>query len=52
MRELRGARRPVGRDELAGAWADAAQLDRAVASLVADGLAVVDADGALALPDA
>jgi len=52
MRELRAAHRPVARDELAGLWADAAQLERAIAGLVADGLAVADAQGGLALPEA
>jgi A/G-specific adenine glycosylase len=51
MRELRAAHRPVTRDELASAWADMAQLDRALAGLVADGLAVGDDDG-FRLPDA
>jgi A/G-specific adenine glycosylase len=49
MRELRAAHRPVARHELAPVWADAAQLERAIAGLVADGLAVVD-DDALCLP--
>ncbi len=51
MRELRAAHRPVGRDELGAVWADATQLERAMAGLVADGLAVADDDG-LRLPDA
>jgi A/G-specific adenine glycosylase len=51
MRELRAAHRPVGRDELAAVWTDATQLERAMAGLVADGLAVADDDG-LRLPDA
>ncbi|MDQ0895600.1 A/G-specific adenine glycosylase [Agromyces ramosus] len=51
MRELRGAHRPVMRAELAALWADAAQLDRAVAGLVADGLAVSDGEG-FHLPEA
>ena len=51
MHELRAAHRPVARAELAGVWEDAAQLDRAVAGLVADGLAVADDEG-LRLPDA
>lgn len=50
MRELRAAHRPITRPELAGVWEDAAQLDRAVAGLVADGLAIADDDG-LRLPD-
>ncbi|MET0975998.1 MAG: A/G-specific adenine glycosylase [Leifsonia sp.] len=40
MRELRVAHRPVTDAELATTWADSAQLARAVAGLVADGLAV------------
>jgi A/G-specific adenine glycosylase len=51
MRELRAAHRAVTRAELAPVWADAAQLDRAVGGLVADGLAVSDDEG-LHLPDA
>ena len=50
MRELRAAHRPVARDELTTLWADAAQLDRAIDGLVADGLAVADAQGGLGLP--
>jgi A/G-specific adenine glycosylase len=52
MRELRAAHRPVARDDLTGLWADAAQLDRAIDGLVADGLAVADPQGGLALPSA
>ena len=52
MRELRAAHRPVARDELTGLWADAAQLDRAIDGLVADGLAVADPQGGLGLPSA
>ncbi|HET8779067.1 MAG TPA: A/G-specific adenine glycosylase [Agromyces sp.] len=52
MRELRAAHRPVERRELEPLWADAAQLERAIAGLVTDGLAVASADGALRLPDA
>lgn len=51
MRELRAAHRPVSRAELAGVWADEAKLDRAIATLVGDGLAVQVADG-FALPEA
>jgi len=50
MRELRAAHRPVARDELTRLWADAAQLDRAIDGLVADGLAVADPQGGLGLP--
>ena len=52
LRELRAAHRPVARDELTRLWADAAQLDRAIDGLVADGLAVADPQGGLALPSA
>jgi len=52
MRELRAAHRPVARDELTRLWADAAQLDRAIDGLVADGLAVADPQGGLGLPSA
>ena len=52
MRELRAAHRPVEPRELDSLWTDAAQLERAIAGLVADGLAVASADGALRLPDA
>ncbi|MFB9310372.1 A/G-specific adenine glycosylase [Agromyces hippuratus] len=45
MRELRAAHRPVGRAELEPVWADSAQLDRALTTLVADGLAVRDVEG-------
>jgi A/G-specific adenine glycosylase len=51
MRELRAAHRPVVPTELASVWADAAQLDRAVAGLVSDGLAVSAEEG-LRLPEA
>ncbi|WP_448809518.1 A/G-specific adenine glycosylase [Agromyces bauzanensis] len=52
MRELRAAHRPVARAELDGLWPDAAQLDRAIAGLMADGLAVGAGDAELALPHA
>ncbi|RZS67737.1 A/G-specific DNA-adenine glycosylase [Agromyces ramosus] len=52
MRELRAAHRPVHAGELATLWPDAAQLERALGGLVADGLAVADAGGGLRLPDA
>jgi A/G-specific adenine glycosylase len=50
MRELRAAHRPVARDELASVWPDAAQLRRAIAGLVADGLAVAEENDAIGLP--
>ena len=50
MRELRAAHRPVTRDELASVWPDAAQLGRAIAGLVADGLAVAEENDAIGLP--
>jgi len=45
MRELRAAHAPVARRELAAVWPDALQLDRAIAGLVTDGLAVSHPDG-------
>jgi A/G-specific adenine glycosylase len=51
MRELRAAHRPVARAELVAVWADAAQLERAIAGLVSDGLAVADGEG-YTLPEA
>ena len=50
MRELRGAHRPITRIELEPVWADAAQLGRAIAGLLDDGLVVGDASG-YRLPD-
>ncbi|MDH6236506.1 A/G-specific adenine glycosylase [Cryobacterium sp. CG_9.6] len=49
MAELRSTHRPVSPDEISGLWADAAQRDRALASLLVDGLAV-PADGGYVLP--
>jgi A/G-specific adenine glycosylase len=49
MRELRGAHVPVTDAELAGLWPDAVQLARALAGLLADGLAVRQGSG-YALP--
>jgi A/G-specific adenine glycosylase len=40
MRELRSAHRPLTADELEPVWPDAVQRDRALAGLLADGLAV------------
>jgi A/G-specific adenine glycosylase len=50
MRELRAAHRPITRGELASVWPDAAQLERAIAGLVADGLAVAEENDAIGLP--
>ncbi len=47
---LRGASGPVLPVELAAVWADAAQRDRALTSLVVDGLAVATDDGRYRLP--
>lgn len=49
MRELRGSEIPVTPAELEGLWADAAQRERAVSGLIADGLVVV-VDGGFTLP--
>ena len=40
LRELRGSDIPVTAAEIATLWPDAAQRDRALAGLLADGLAV------------
>ena len=45
LRELRASDVPVQRSELATAWPDAVQLDRCIASLLLDGLAVDTGDG-------
>jgi len=45
MAELRATHRSVTDAEITGLWPDAAQRDRALASLVADGLAVAAPDG-------
>ncbi|MGY3128440.1 A/G-specific adenine glycosylase [Agrococcus sp. UYP33] len=50
LRALRAVDVPLAEAELAPLWPDAAQLDRALASLAADGL-VVRADGTARLPD-
>jgi A/G-specific adenine glycosylase len=47
---LRSADEPVDDDELAAAWVDRAQRDRALASLVADGLVVATGPDRYALP--
>ena len=49
MAELRASHVPVSRAELAGVWPDDAQRERAIAGLLADGLAV-EGFGGLALP--
>jgi A/G-specific adenine glycosylase len=49
MAELRAAHLPVTHDELTALWPDASQRERAIAGLLADGLAVHTADG-YALP--
>ena len=50
MAQLRQADEPVHRAVLAASWPDAAQLDRAIAGLVEDGLAEQDEAGRLHLP--
>ncbi len=50
MAELRASDIPVARVELAGADPDPARVDRVLAGLVADGLAVEDAGGGYRLP--
>jgi A/G-specific adenine glycosylase len=47
---LRESPEPVGADELIAVWADAAQRDRSLTSLLTDGLAVAAGDGRYALP--
>jgi A/G-specific adenine glycosylase len=47
---LRGAEAPVERAALDAAWADAAQRDRCLDSLLVDGLAEQLDDGRFALP--
>jgi A/G-specific adenine glycosylase len=50
MAELRASRIPVAGVQLAGVWPDAAQYERALTTLLRDGLAVVAEDG-YALPE-
>lgn len=50
LRALRAVDLPITGAELAPLWPDAAQLERAVASLAADGLVVRD-EGTVGLPD-
>ncbi len=47
---LRSSDTPVTLDELAGTWTDARQYDRAIASLLADGLVVPVSTNTVALP--
>ena len=47
---LRDSDRPVARQELAAVWAEPAQRERALLSLVDDGLLVEDSRGRLSLP--
>ncbi|RLP74752.1 A/G-specific adenine glycosylase [Mycetocola tolaasinivorans] len=49
LRELRAAHLPVTGVEISGLWADRVQLDRALAGLLADGLAV-ESQGGYVLP--
>ena len=51
LAELRSSHMPVAQAAVAGLWPDGTQLDRALAALVRDGLAVRVADGAYALPE-
>lgn len=50
MAVVRESDTPVERARLAEVWAEAEQRERALASLLADGLLVLDADGTLRLP--
>ena len=50
MEVLRGSPEPVERAALDAAWADAAQRDRCIDSLLVDGLAEQLDDGRFALP--
>lgn len=50
LRELRAAHIPVTEEELRGVWPDAAQRERALAGLLADGLAVPAPEGGYLLP--
>jgi A/G-specific adenine glycosylase len=51
MAELRGSEVPVSQQELDAVWPDAAQRARALAGLLADGLAVGSPAAGYALPD-
>ena len=50
LRALRGADTPVSHDEVATLWPGAVQRERALAGLLADGLAVGDPDDGYRLP--
>ena len=50
MAELRSTHRPVNDSEISGLWPDEAQRNRALAGLLADGLAVTDPAGGYTLP--
>jgi A/G-specific adenine glycosylase len=50
MAELRSTHRPVSDAEVNGLWPDDAQRNRALAGLLADGLAVTDSAGGYTLP--
>jgi len=52
MRELRASETSVPASVIAGVWTDAAQRERALAGLLADGLAVGDAASGFTLPHA
>ena len=52
LRELRASETPVPASVIDGLWPDAAQRERALAGLLADGLAVGDAERGYALPHA
>jgi A/G-specific adenine glycosylase len=51
MAVLREAEGSVARSRLDGVWSDGVQRDRALASLLEDGLVVPAPDGRYALPD-
>ncbi|MET0854451.1 MAG: A/G-specific adenine glycosylase [Microterricola sp.] len=50
MKELRAAHKPVTATEIDTVWPDAAQRERALRGLIADGLAVESAQGGYTLP--
>ena len=51
LRELRASETPVPTPVIAGLWTDAVQRERALAGLLADGLAVGDPERGYGLPD-